>query len=179
MSIDFSGFRDLVDALGGVTVNVPTAFTARYPRNDDPRIDASWKTIHFNTGPQHFNGEQAIEYARARYVLSPASEGTDFARSERQQLLIRAIADRMRQPSAWPGMLNALQVLQKTIHTNLSMTDLGLFTSKLQLSKAAHIGLSNQNVLQDGSGPGGQYILQPRSGDWTAIHSYVASHLAK
>lgn len=179
LSIDFTGFRDLVNALGGVDINVPTAFTARYPRNDNPSIDAGWKIIHFHTGPQHFNGEQAIEYARARYVLTPLSEGTDFARSMRQQLLLHSIADRMRQPSAWPGFLNALQALQHTIHTNLSMTDLALFTTRLHLSSAAHIGLSNDNVLQDGQTSDGQYILEPRNGDWGAVQTYVADHLAK
>ncbi|HLJ79873.1 MAG TPA: LCP family protein, partial [Ktedonobacterales bacterium] len=93
LTIDFSGFRKLVDSLGGVDINVPTGFTAQYPANDDPQINPNWKIIHFKTGEQHMNGEQAIEYARARYVLDPASEGSDFARSARQQLLIRAILD--------------------------------------------------------------------------------------
>src|SRR5262245_20158560 len=69
LTIDCSGFRRLVDALGGVDITVPTAFTARYPANDDPTIDPSWKIVRFAAGPQHMSGEHAIEYARARYVL--------------------------------------------------------------------------------------------------------------
>ena len=177
MAINFQGFRELVDALGGVDVNVPTAFAAQYPINDDPQINAGWKTIHFATGVQHMNGERAIEYARARYVLYPASEGTDFARSVRQQLLIRAIVSRIKSPSAWPGLSNALSALQRAIYTNLSLADLAAFTLKLDLSHAAHVGLTNDNVLTDAQSSDGQSILLPRNGDWDAIRRYVSSHL--
>jgi polyisoprenyl-teichoic acid--peptidoglycan teichoic acid transferase len=177
LTINFQGFRALVDALGGVDINVPTAFTANYPINDDPQINAGWKVIHFNTGMQHMDGEQAIEYARARYVLSPASEGTDFARSARQQLLIRAIAGRLRSPSAWPGLSNAMNALQKALYTNLSLADLTAFTLKLDLNNAAHIGISTSNVLVGATSGDGQDILLPQNGDWDAIKQYVSSHL--
>ncbi len=177
LTMDFEGFRQLVDALGGVDINVPTAFTAQYPANDDPSINPNWKIIHFNAGMQHMNGEQAIEYARARYVLTPASEGSDFARSVRQQLLIRAILSRARQPSAWPGLLNATNALQNAIYTNLSLTDLALFSQKLDFTHAAHIGLTEQNVLVGAQSSDGQDILLPINGDWNAIRQYVASNL--
>lgn len=177
ITIDFTGFRKLVDALGGIDINVPTAFTAQYPRNDDPQVDAGWKTIHFNVGPQHMNGEQAIEYARARYVTNPVSEGSDFARSARQQLLIRAILSRAKQVSAWPGLLDATNALQQAIYTNLSLSDLLLFSSKLDFNGAQRVGLSNQNVLVDGQTSDGQDILQPVNGNWDSIKQYVASHL--
>lgn len=177
LTIDFSGFRKLVDSLGGVDINVPTGLTAKYPANDDPQINPNWKTIQFKPGEQHMNGEQAIEYARARYVLQPASEGTDFARSVRQQLLIRAILTRARQVSAWPGLLDATNALQSTVYTNLSLTDLMLFAHGLDLTHAARIGLTDQNVLVDAQSSDGQAILQPANGDWNAIVQYVAANL--
>ena len=177
ITIDFSGFRTLVDALGGVDITVPTAFKANYPANDDPKIDASWKVISFATGPQHMNGERAIEYARARYVISPASEGSDFARSARQQLLIRAILGRARSISAWPGLNGALDALQRSLYTNLSLADLVRFTQKLDFTNAAHIGLTNQNVLVDAQSNDGQDILLPTNGDWNAIRQFVATGL--
>lgn len=177
MTINFQGFRDLVDALGGVDVNVPVAFTAQYPINDNPQINAGWKTIHFTTGPQHMNGERAIEYARARYVLYPVSEGSDFARSVRQQLLIRAIVSQLRSPVAWPGLSNALSALRRALYTNLSLADLAAFTLKLDLTHAAHVGLSNDNVLVDAQSPDGEDILLPRNGDWNAVKRYIISQL--
>lgn len=175
LTIDFHGFRDLVDALGGVDITVPTAFTARYPRNDNPAIDPGWKTIHFATGTQHMNGEQAIEYARARYVLAPLSEGTDFARASRQQILIRAILSRARQPSAWPGITGATDALQRSLYTNLSLADLALFAQKLDLNSAQRVGL--QDVLVNGQSGDGQDILLPTNGDWNALKRYIATQL--
>jgi LCP family protein required for cell wall assembly len=177
ITIDFSGFRSLVDALGGVDITVPTAFTANYPANDDPKIDPSWKVISFATGPQHMNGERAIEYARARYVISPASEGSDFARSARQQILIHAILSRARSITAWPGLNGALDALQRSLYTNLSLADLIRYTQKLDFTNATHIGLTNQNVLVDAQSNDGQDILLPANGDWNAIRQFVASGL--
>lgn len=177
LALNFQGFRELVDDLGGVDINVPVAFTAQYPINDDPSINAGWKTIHFNTGVQHMNGERAIEYARARYVTDPASQGSDFARSARQQLLIRAIIDRMKSPTAWPGFSNGLTALQSALYTNLSLTDLMAFTAKLDLNDAAHVQLTDQNVLTDAVSSDGQDILLPQNGNWSTVQQYVASNL--
>ncbi|HEX6121779.1 MAG TPA: LCP family protein, partial [Ktedonobacterales bacterium] len=177
VTIDFSGFRDLVNALGGVDITVPVAFTANYPANDDPAVNASWKTIHFKAGPQHMDGERAIEYARARYVTTPISEASDFARSARQQLLIRAILGKARQVGAWPGLNQAADALGKTMYSDLSLLDLGLFAQHMDTNHAARIGLSDQNVLVDAQSSDGQEILQPANGDWGAIPRYVQKNL--
>src|SRR6185312_7169510 len=99
LTIDFTGFRKLIDSIGGVDVYVPDAFTAQYPKNDDPSIDASWIKVHFDKGNQHMNGETAIRYARAREVLDNLAEGTDFARSARQQIIIKAVLSKVKQMS--------------------------------------------------------------------------------
>ncbi len=177
LTMDFQGFRKLVDALGGVTITVPTAFTARYPRNDDSSIDAGWKVIHFDAGPQHMDGERAIEYARARYVLNPPSEASDFARSVRQQFLLRAILARARQMSAWSRLAAAATALQGALTTNLSLIDLALFVQKMDFHHAHHIGLSTQNVLVNGTSDDGQAILLPANGDWGGVKQYVAAQL--
>ncbi|HEY7347979.1 MAG TPA: LCP family protein [Ktedonobacterales bacterium] len=180
MTLDFSGFRELVDALGGVDVNVQHSFTALYPKNDDPSIDASWITVTFKAGPQHMDGAHAIEYARAREVTGgDPTEGTDFARSARQQILIKAIVSKMTQVSEWPHLFGAMDALQKSIYTNLSALDLYHFVGKMDLNNAKHIGLSNQNVLVDSSTDDGQYILQPRNGNWDLVKQYIQQQLGK
>ncbi len=180
MTLDFSGFKQLVDALGGVDVNVQHSFTALYPKNDDPKIDPSWITVRFKAGPQHMNGTQAIEYARAREVTGgDLAEGTDFARSARQQILIKAIVSKMTQVSAWPHLFGAMDALQKSIYTNLSALDLYHFVNKMDLNNGKRIGLSNQNVLVDGTSDDGQYILQPRNGDWNLVQQYIQQQLGK
>jgi LCP family protein required for cell wall assembly len=159
VTINFTGFRDLINSLGGIDVYVPDSFNACYPKNDDASVDASWKVVQFNKGMQHMDGETAIEYARAREPMAVCGHGasenlaelTDFARSARQQIIIKAVLSKVKQPGTWPHLFDAMTALQHTIYTNMSLADLALFATKMDLNDphTAHIGLSNQNVLVD------------------------------
>ncbi len=177
MTINFDGFREFINSIGGVDVDVPDSFKAQYPKNDDPSIDASWKTVTFTKGLHHMDGETAIEYARARYVLDNLAEGTDFARSARQQLIIKAALAKVKQVSTWPGLFGAMDALKKALYTNLSLADLAQFALKMDLNDAHRVGLSNANVLQDSTGPNGEYILLAKNGDWAGIQDFVKRQL--
>ncbi len=79
--IDFDGFEGVVDALGGIDVEVPyTIVDNKYP-TDDYGIE----TITFNAGPQRMDGEAALKYVRTRHADS------DDARRQRQIDVILAI----------------------------------------------------------------------------------------
>lgn len=177
MSINFAGFRKFIDAIGGVDVTVPDAFTARYPKNDDPAINASWITVHFSKGPMHMDGTTAIVYARARYVLDNNAEGSDFARSQRQQLIMKAALSKLKDWHTWPSIYNALDALKQTMYSNLSLADLTQFALKMDLNGAHRLGLSNDNVLVDSTSNDGQSILLPRNNDWQTIVDYVKQGL--
>ncbi len=187
MTIDFTGFKQLIDSIGGIDVYVPDSFNACYPKNDDAAVDPSWIKVQFKKGTQHMNGATAIEYARAREPLEVCGMGTsenqaeltDFARSARQQIIIKAVETKIKQITTWPKLLDAMNALQKTIYTNMSFADLSLFALKLNLDdpKTARIGLSTENVLQNGVSDDGQDILEPTNDDWGAIPPYVKSHL--
>jgi len=187
VTINFAGFKDLINSIGGIDVYVPDSFNACYPANDDPAINASWITIQFNKGMQHMDGATAIEYARAREPMSVCSnkpsinlaELTDFARSARQQIIMKAVLAKFKQISTWPKLYDALNALQHTIYTNMSLADLAAFALKMNLSDphTAHIGLSNQNVLMDSSLSDGTYILLPQNDNWQLIVDYVKQHL--
>jgi len=177
LTINFQGFREFIDSIGGIDVYVPDSFTANYPANDDPNINPNWIKVHFSKGMQHMNGETAIRYARARYVLDNPAEGSDFARSARQQIMIKAALSKVKQMSTWPSLYNALNALQHTIYTNMSLADLMQFALKMDLTNAHRVGLSNQNVLASGTAPDGEYILKPANGNWQAIVDYVKQQL--
>jgi polyisoprenyl-teichoic acid--peptidoglycan teichoic acid transferase len=177
MTINFAGFRDFINAIGGVDVNVPDSFKANYPANDDPSINASWKTVHFVKGLQHMDGETAIEYARARYVIDNPAEGTDFARSARQQLIMKAALTKLKDWHTWPSFFSALDALKHAIYTNLSLADLAQFALKMDLNNAHRVGLSFSNVLTDARSSDGQDILSPKNGDWNAIKTYIDQQL--
>ncbi len=183
MMIDFTGFRDLIDALGGVDVYVPDSFNACYPKNDDAAKDASWIKVQFNKGNQHMDGARAITYARAREPLEVCGQGTsqnlaeltDFGRSARQQIIVKAVLAKVKQASTWPKFFDAMTALEKAISTNLSLADLSQFALKMDMSdpKTSRIGLSNQNVLVEDA----SYNLLPRNDDWNVVSSYVQQKL--
>jgi len=175
LTINFDGFRGLVDALGGVDINVPVGWTAT---NLGSVVPGS-QTATFKAGWQHMDGDQALQYARARYITSPASEGSDFARSRRQLLLIHAIIDRARSLGAIPELPGVMNALQQTLYTNLSLADLTLLSTNVDINHAALVGLSNDNVLVNAVSDDGQDILEPANGDWGVIQRYISAHLKK
>ncbi|HEX7735818.1 MAG TPA: LCP family protein [Ktedonobacteraceae bacterium] len=185
MTINFTGFKDFINAIGGVDVNVPDSFNACYPKNDDAAVDAGWLKIQFNKGVQHMDGATAIEYARAREPVEVCSsarsinqaELSDFGRSRRQQLIMQAALLKLKQWQTWPQLFNAMDTLKHTLYANLSLADLSQFALKMNLSDAHRVGLSNQNVLEDATASDGQYILQPVNGDWNQIPPYIQKQL--
>ncbi len=99
ITADFSQFSDVIDALGGITVNVPeriiSKFDCPYPTN---ARCARWDGFRFGKGPQHMDGKRALIYSRARKnALNPAD--TDITRTERQQQVLQAILGKM--TSVW------------------------------------------------------------------------------
>lgn len=177
MTINFTGFKDFIDAIGGVDVKVPDSFTANYPANDDPAINPNWIKVKFTAGEQHMDGARAIIYARARYVLDNPAEGSDFARSARQQLIMKAALDKLKQWQTWPHLFSAMDKLQNTLYSNLSLADLSQFALKMDLNNAHRVGLSTSNVLENATSSDGQAILQPLNGDWTQIPPYIQKQL--
>jgi polyisoprenyl-teichoic acid--peptidoglycan teichoic acid transferase len=185
MTINFTGFKEFINSIGGIDVNVPDSFNACYPKNDDASVDPSWIKIQFNKGLQHMDGATAIMYARAREPLEVCGKGTsenqaeltDFARSARQQIIIKAALSKVKSISTWPSMFNALTALEHTIYTNMSLADLAQFALKMDLTNAHHVGLSNQNVLVDSTASDGEYILAPANNNWQAIIDYVKQQL--
>ena len=90
--IDFEGFKKAIDLLGGVEIEVDRAFDDyQYPipgMEEAESEEARYEHLHFEAGKQLMNGERALKYVRSRYA--EGEEGTDFARSRRQQRLLLA-----------------------------------------------------------------------------------------
>ncbi|MDH2425473.1 LCP family protein [Sphaerisporangium sp. TRM90804] len=77
VKIDFTGFKSMVNALGGVEICVPKA------------IDDKKALLRLPAGRQTVKGEQALGYVRARYSLG---DGSDIGRIQRQQMFIASMA---------------------------------------------------------------------------------------
>ncbi len=81
--VDMAAFVDLVDAIGGIDVNVRQPLQAEVspPREGDP-----WAKVDVDVGWNHLDGPEALAYARARKGSS------DYARMERQRCMLRGVA---------------------------------------------------------------------------------------
>ena len=101
--INFEGFVDLIDAIGGIDVMVEE-------RIDDP--DAG--PVVIEEGMQHLDGEHAMIFARSR-----SYETGDFQRTTSQRLLIKAAVDKMlsMDPSEYPGLLEKISTCMNTDFT--------------------------------------------------------------
>lgn len=121
--VDFNQFVSLIDAVGGITVNVPeniksNNFDCPYPANRC--ANWSWK---FHKGPTHMDGHQALIFSRIREnVLDPA--WTDFARQHDQQLVEQATLQKLASPSQFFSLPFDGSSLLAPISTDLSTWDL-------------------------------------------------------
>ena len=171
VGLDFKAFRDVVNALGGVRVNVPTAL-------DDPKFPKGESTgmihIHFDPGWQQMNGERALEYARSRETTS------DFDRSTRQQLIMLAVRQRALSLNAVPRLFSLLTALQDNVRTSLrpaemrQLSDLG---SQLKEKDIRHVGIDTTNFLRNTVSADGQYILVPLDPSYATLQNYLAEVL--
>jgi LCP family protein required for cell wall assembly len=178
VAVDFHAFKSVVDALGGVDVNVDTAFTDyQYPRNDDPSIDASYMTVHFDAGMQHMSGDRALIFARSRHSLE---DGTDFGRSKRQQKLLVAIKDKALTPSGVTKVFGLMDALSGDFKTNLNvgqMKALADIAKGVDVNSIDHVSIDNTNYLYDGVTSDGQDVLVPNDKSWAALRGYIAGLL--
>lgn len=98
--IDFQGFEQLINYFGGVDIEVERSFVdKKYPltgKEDapcggDPEFSCRFETVLFKKGTVHMDGTTALKFVRSRNAIG--EEGSDFARSQRQQKVMLAIRD--------------------------------------------------------------------------------------
>ena len=94
--VDFGDFKGLIDAVGGITVDVPKPILSN--RFDCPYSTAErcsrWPGWRFGRGKQHMDGRRALVYSRIRENRLDRSE-TDLTRAERQQDVVQALTHKL------------------------------------------------------------------------------------
>jgi LCP family protein required for cell wall assembly len=180
ITIDFQGFQEMVDAVGGVTIDNPTPFC--WTTIEQFHLEGRWEMGCFELGTLQLDGQDALTYARARYT-SEVSEATDFARSVRQGRIISALRSKLGDGglfSIMPG-LQLMDAMEGRVRTDLSVIDLFLLSS--HLSSDRRVELVEDVVLTATTNTIGQYILIPVGwtgpGDYGTIHTYLETELAQ
>lgn len=127
---NFSGFKTIIDTLGGITVNVEKDMYYETGDKEDGYI-------HLHKGEQRLNGSQALQYARFRYDAL-----ADISRTARQQVIMKAVASEMFKLSTLPKLPVLIPQLAKCVQTDLNPTDM------LKLAKTASSFKSDKILSQ-------------------------------
>jgi LCP family protein required for cell wall assembly len=118
--VDFSQFKDVIDAVGGITVDVPERIVSKFdcPLKTNAECDR-WKGWRFAKGTQHMSGKRALIYSRVRKnLLNPAD--TDITRTEHQQDVLRALLRKLTSFSTLVKLPFIGGTLAKPLATDLS-----------------------------------------------------------
>ena len=134
VDLNFEGFQQIVDAVGGVDVNVHQPLD----------YDDNWGRlhIHLKPGQQHLNGYRAMGYVRFRHT------DNDLARAQRQHEFLEALRSRVTSPATFlrlPGLVNAVT---DNLHSNLSMDQLLTLTNLARKAPKDAVTLETLPVIE-------------------------------
>ncbi len=109
--IGFGGFAKIVDAVGGVEMDIPKAFKDKNSGAD------------FKAGKQTLNGEEALAFVRTRYAFA----GSDLDRTKNQQKFLAALANQAATPSTVLNPFKLYPTMSAGLDTLIVDKDMGLF----------------------------------------------------
>jgi polyisoprenyl-teichoic acid--peptidoglycan teichoic acid transferase len=164
MRVDFRGFEQLIDAAGGVAIDVD------WPVKDDeyPTADYGYQRIYFAPGPQLLDGASALQYSRSRHGMS------DFARAGRQQKVLVSLRNRALQLNMLARAADMVAIIQKSLSTDLSpvqMLSLAKLISQIDRDRISNLVLDT-NYATPFKGQDGADLLRPNT---PAIRAAIAS----
>lgn len=214
--VDFDGFAEFIDAIGGIDIYVENGFTDQnYPidgkeydecgyeevkyeeveeildetesdfAGEDveeeenqptvtPDYSCRFESITFYEGWAHMDGETALKFVRSRH--GDNGEGSDFARSKRQQKVILAVKDTVLSVSTFlnPSRISRmLDTLEENVATNLDVWEIVHFAKALKDIDATTI--THHVIDASDTSPlyatvlNGAYVLLPKNDDWSGL----------
>ncbi len=188
--INFDGFKDIIDEIGGITVDVANSFTDYlYPiagkENDtcgghDPKFMCRYETVTFSAGPQLMDGTTALKFVRSRHAQGV--EGTDIAREARQAKVIEAVKNKLSDKSTYMNPkkdLAILKVVLRSTETDLDYPTAAIIVRRVYESRDSIQSFIIPEDLLVNAKPSPLYDMQavfvPKagSGKWQDINSWV------
>lgn len=168
MSVDFDGFETLIDAIGGVEIDVETTI-------DDPLYpdeSGGYDPLYISPGRQHMDGDLALRYVRSRQSTN------DFDRAFRQQQVVLAASDKILEDSQlWrPRTVRGLFTLMTdNVQTDLSAFELAQLGNTMRTVAIADVPqyvLDTTNLLSGVTNETGSALI-PRTGSFDEIQTFV------
>lgn len=216
--IDFSGFVKAVDIVGGLDIDVENTFDDyEYPitgKENDPcgnkeedlanlatassQLDAfpcRYEHLHFDKGMSHMDGETALKFVRSRHAQG--EEGTDFARSQRQEKVIKAFMNKVFSLNIIVNptkAINLYDAVKNSIDTDVNQDELDDFIKLAGKFREAPLKSIVVDVGDQNKNRGGllthpdisekynyEWTLVPRNGmdNYSEIQEYIRCSLMK
>jgi LCP family protein required for cell wall assembly len=151
--VDFDGFKDLVDALGGIEITVPKPILSnKFDCPHSPSRCQTWDGWRFGKGKQHMDGRRALVYSRIRTNrLDPAD--SDISRTTRQQAVAEAVGDEIASFGTFlklPFMGDSLAAPLATDLSAWELAQLGWVRFRADSGKSLHCRLGGEPGSVDG-----------------------------
>lgn len=189
--VDFSLFKDVINTIGGIDINVENSFVdQKYPiegkENDlcggDRTYKCRYEILDIKSGPQHMNGDLALKFVRSRNA--EGDEGTDIAREKRQQKVVSAVKDKILSKDVllnFKTIRSLYDIMMSHIETNIDKESLVALGRELLKSKD-NITFLNipENILkvsQNDKKYDRQYVFIPVSGSWKELQEWIKSSM--
>jgi LCP family protein required for cell wall assembly len=207
VAIDFGGFSRAVDTLGGVDVKVPASFddyfypikgleneTCGKSADDIAKVTATmsgylleqqfscrYEHLHFEKGVVHMDGATALKFVRSRHA---EINGGDFARSQRQQVILQAMKEKAFSLGALNQATSFFHQFIGMIQTDINEAIIDPTLSFLGDPKGytvTALNLSTDNILMNTTSSDRQYILVPKDGSntWDSVKGFLTQELQK
>ncbi|MCD6442093.1 LCP family protein [bacterium] len=168
---DFQIFKELVDKLGGLEIEVEKGFIDY----QFPGLDYQFRTVSFDAGLQTMDGDRTLEFVRSRH--GDNGENSDFSRSKRQQKVLIAIANKILDQdilSKPQKILSFYNIFQNNISSNLDISQMikmarlanyipleNIITQVIEIGPE---GLLEQVIMDNGA-----YVLKTKTGNFKEL----------
>jgi LCP family protein required for cell wall assembly len=161
----FDGFEAIIDAVGGVDVENPyDVYDAEYPTRDLQTME-----VFFPAGPLHLNGEDALIFCRTRHM-----DGDD-GRVMRQQLVLRAVLDKVQEPGMLEQAPELVAAFQDAVRTDLSLDQMLAIADLIPDFSNDDVAFGSMlPYLWGSTAPNGAWIY---AADWSVLPGFVQGYL--
>lgn len=168
--VDLAGFVGIVDALGGVTIDVPQ----RIVDETYPHEGGGTEYIAFEKGTQHLDGHHALAYARIR------RHSGDFARMHRQRCVVGALVEQTSVLDLLRGYTDFATAVKQHVDTDIPVDRLPDFidlVSRVSLDRVATLRITRYNYGAGGHAGYQLYDLEQLKADAHALMADPRVHL--
>lgn len=121
IEVDFNGFKDIIDSVGGVDIELTDAEARHLNSGSESEKDGGWNLVE---GVQHLNGKQALEYSRIRVI------GMDFGRTNRQRTVLLSLFNKFKSLS-WLELYPVLNKILPMVTTDMTDEEILKYAKEL------------------------------------------------